>query len=266
MLATSPVTLVLPESCVFPRQLFLDRGEGPVEAPPAGSCRSNLRFTPPIHIIDYCSAAPVYNSIMHKSLAPAHSEGLPRPCQICKSRPFPTAATALTGLGSLVLLALACVLAFLPNPAACQDQPPATGATQGQSVTPTPAPANGSFELSDEVVRDVLSDFQRGFETQNLDRVLAVFDPLDMRDYPQFRDQLIAFFRLHESVKLRYQLLQVTADDGLGSATADIEMDANPLDSLPTPRRRSTQMRFQLKREAKGWKIIGLRPPDFFAP
>src|SRR5664279_2248495 len=36
--------------------------------------------------------------------------------------------------------------------------------------------ASEAFDLSDEVVRDVLSNFQRGLEDRNLARVLAVFD------------------------------------------------------------------------------------------
>jgi hypothetical protein len=85
-----------------------------------------------------------------------------------------------------------------------------------------------------------------------------------MPGFAQFRDQMVAYFRLHESFKMRYQLLQVTADDALGTATADIEIDDDPLDTLPTPKRRSTQMRFQIKRTPKGWRIIGLHPMEFF--
>jgi len=166
-----------------------------------------------------------------------------------------------------VLLVLASLLAVQVSSVFAQDQPPpADATTQGHSAGQPPALPDASVDLSDEVVRDVLSGFQRGFETHNLDKVLNLFDPQGMRDYAQFRDQMVAFFRLHDSVKLRYQLLQVTADKDLGSATADIEMDEDPSDTLPTPQRRSTQMRFQLKRGAKGWKIIGLRPADFFSP
>jgi hypothetical protein len=122
----------------------------------------------------------------------------------------------------------------------------------------------GSTDLSDEVIKDVLSDFQRGFETHNLDKVLTVFDADAMPGFAQFRDQMVAYFRLHESFKLRYQLLQVNADKDIGTATADLEMEEDSLDTLPTPKRRSTQMRFQIKRTPKGWRIIGLLPMEFF--
>jgi len=41
-------------------------------------------------------------------------------------------------------------------------------------------------------------------------------------------------------------------------------MDPQPRDELPTERRSSTQMRFELKRTPAGWRAIGLKPMDFF--
>jgi hypothetical protein len=163
-----------------------------------------------------------------------------------------------------IVLMVGCGFQLAGTAAFAQDsQPPAETVPQGQSTDQTPS-ATSSTELSDEVIKDVLSDFQRGFETHNLEKVLSVFDSEDMRDWGQFRDEMASYFLLHESFKMRYQLLQVNADKDVGTATADIEMDEDPLDTLPTPKRRSTQMRFQIKRTPKGWRIIGLRPMEFF--
>lgn len=195
---------------------------------------------------------------MHKSPASGHPESLPQP--------VPTRARVLlaarsTRFALTVALTATCLCRA---PALAEDsQRPADDATQGQSAE-QPSDAPSSTDLSDEVIKDVLSDFQRGFETHNLDKVLSVFDAAAMPGFAQFRDQMVAYFRLHESFNLRYQLLQVTADNGFGTATADIEMDDDPLDTLPTPKRRSTQMRLQIKRTPKGWRIIGLRPMEFF--
>jgi len=167
-----------------------------------------------------------------------------------------------TVAAALLFVAFGCALVTPPR-AAAQDAPP----TAASPAQPPDQPANSavqSFDLSDEVVRDVLSNFQRGLETRNLDRVLDTFDPDATKDYPQIHDQFVAFFRLHDSIKFRYQLLQVTADKDVSFATADVEMDADPADILPTERRRSTQMRFQMKRTPKGWRLTGLRPMDFF--
>ena len=142
-----------------------------------------------------------------------------------------------------------------------QDKPPDAPSQTRNQADPAGAQA---FDLSDEVVRDVLTNLQRGMETHNLDRVMDVFDADNMKDYAQFHDQMVAFFRLHDSVKLRYQLLQVSAEKDEGFAIADIEMESDPSDTLPTPQRRSTQMRFQMKRGPKGWKVIGFKPSDYF--
>ena len=160
---------------------------------------------------------------------------------------------------------LAFVLAFAIatglNLAAQSAPPAAAAATQNGPQTGSSTQA---LDLSDEVVRDVLSNFQRGLETHDIDRVLAVFDADTMKDYPGFHDQLTAFFRLYDSIKFRYQLLQVTENKDIASATADIEMDAVPSDILPTERRRTAQMRFQLKRVGTTWKVTDLSPSDFF--
>jgi hypothetical protein len=163
-----------------------------------------------------------------------------------------------------VLLAVTVGFAAIAAPVLqAQDEPSAESA-QTKSPDPAPSAATQAFDLSDEVVRDVLTNLQRGMETHNLDLVMEVFDSDNMKDYSQFHDQMVAFFRLHDSFKFRYQLLQVTADKDAGFAVADIDMEADPSDILPTERRRSTQMRFQMKRGAKDWKIIGLKPMDFF--
>jgi hypothetical protein len=174
-------------------------------------------------------------------------------------------ARLLAGLvaGILWFAALSVPSVSAPTPAA-QDKP--------AEAPPTPDPATALvsqstqvLDLSDEVVRDVLTDLQRGVETQNLARVMESFDPQNMKDFAQFREQMAAFFRRYDNVRFRYQLLQVSSDNGLGFAIADIDMDADPSDILPTPQRRSVQMRFQMKRGPKGWKVIGLQPADFFS-
>ncbi len=141
-----------------------------------------------------------------------------------------------------------------PTALLAQEKPPVT------ADQPDPQP----FDLSEEVVRDVLTNLQLGMETHELDRVLEIFDPQNMKDYSQFREQMVAFFHRYDSVKFRYQLLQVVSDKDSGFAIADIDMDADPRDLLPTPQRRSTQMRFEMKRLPKGWKVVALRPADFF--
>lgn len=157
-----------------------------------------------------------------------------------------------------------CIQAMPAASQSAQEKPPAAAETQ-PSDQPA-SPATQKIDLSDEVVRDVLTNLQRGIETHDIDRVLEIFDRQNMKEYAQFHDQIVAFFRRYDSIRFRYQLLQVTSDKDASFAIADIDMDADPSDILPTPQRRSTQMRFQMKRSPKGWKVVALRPADFFNP
>ncbi len=120
-------------------------------------------------------------------------------------------------------------------------------------------------DLTEQVVRDVLQPLQAGMQGRSLRQVLATFDQQNMVGYAELRDQITGFFRHYEDVRFRYQVLQVSADKDRGSAVAEIDMEAQALGGGQVPVQRSTQMRFQIKLEPKGWKITGFQPNDFFA-
>jgi hypothetical protein len=126
------------------------------------------------------------------------------------------------------------------------------------------APGQEPLTLTEQVIRDVLEPLQRGIEEHNVAQVLGVFDQQETPDYAQLRDQMRAFFSQNESVRFRYKVLQVTAEKDTGFAIAEIDMAATPLDETKMAVQRSTQMRFQLKLGAKGWRLVGFKPADFF--
>ncbi len=140
------------------------------------------------------------------------------------------------------------------------ESPPAVPDSNQPGVSAEPA-----VSLSDQVVRDVLEPLRVGMETQNLQLVLSIFDKKELNGYSDLAGQLRAFFQQYDEVRFRYQILQATADKDRGSATSELEMDALPYEPTQVPSRRSVQMRFQLKLETKGWKVVAFTPPDFFA-
>jgi len=139
-------------------------------------------------------------------------------------------------------------------------QAPAANDSDGQTV-----PGEEGLSLSDQIVRDVMEPLRLGMEAQNLQLVLSVFDKKELTGYSDLQGQLRVFFHQYDEVRFRYRILQVTADKGQGSATAELEMDALPYELTQVPSRRSVQMRFQLKLEPKGWKVTGFSPAGFFA-
>ncbi len=154
-------------------------------------------------------------------------------------------------LGVLLTTVLQCGLL------AQSQQPPAPG--------PLQPPADEKLDLSDQVIRDVFKPLQRGMASHNPYQVLAIFDQQGTPDYAQLRDQLRAFFDQYDAIRFRYQLLQVTSDKNGGSAVAEIEMEATPVEPSQVTLRRETQMRFRLTLGRKGWRLVGFDPADFFA-
>ncbi len=125
-------------------------------------------------------------------------------------------------------------------------------------------PADQGLSVSDEVIQQVLEPLRTGMQTHNIQLVLSVFDKKELDGYSNLEGQLRAFYEHFSEVNLRYQLLQVAAENGRGSATVEMQMDALPYEPTHISVRRSVQMRLQLKLGAKGWKIAGFTPSDFF--
>lgn len=185
---------------------------------------------------------------------------------------FPARLAAVPGITLDVLLLLCITLNISIFARANPLRQSANSAPSGkQSGDRGPSGAKSSdsqqqpLDFTEEVVRDVLSRLQTGIQSHNLQQVLDLFDADSMPGYALTRDQLQAFFDQYDPILFRYKVLQVSEDKGQSSATAEVDMDATPRDETATAIRRSTQMRFDMKLESKGWKIIGLRPKDFFA-
>ncbi len=145
------------------------------------------------------------------------------------------------------LICLWLLIALLASAAAQQTPPPSSDLT-----------------LTDLVVQQVLEPLKTGLQTQNIQMIMSLFDKAEQNSYSDLQGHLQAFFQVFDQVNFRYQLLQVTADKGLGSATVDMQMDALSYEVTHIPERRSVQMRLQLKLGPKGWKIAGFTPSDFF--
>jgi len=138
--------------------------------------------------------------------------------------------------------------------------------TQQKPAPEQQMPASGlqPLSLTEQVVRDVLEPLQRGIEEHNRAQALAVFDSEDTPDYAMLRDQMRAFFSQYETIRFRYKVLQVTSEKDHGFAIAEVDMAATPADQTGMAVHRSTQMNLQLKLSPEGWKVVGLKPADFF--
>lgn len=163
-------------------------------------------------------------------------------------------------LSAKTLLATLLLIASLLIPAALMGQQ--SSSSQAGANDPT---ASQPLDLSDELVRDVFMPLRAGLTDRNRDHLLALLDRDAMPDYAQVRDQLTAFVRHYDSIAFRYQLLQATSDGDHASALIEANIEAMPPIAAVAPERRNQQMRFQLKRGPKGWRIVSFKPADFFS-
>lgn len=173
---------------------------------------------------------------------------------------------SLTSWLGVISLGVSLHLTALPRIAAAM--PPQVQSSQshsdGSEQTDSDAAKPQSLDLTEEVVRDVLSSLQHAIEGRNLNQMLAIFDP-QKPNYAELRDQFMAFFQRYDVIQFRYQVLQVTSEKDHAFVICDIDLDATPSDNSQVALRRSVQMRFQMKLSPRGWRVTGFKPDDFFA-
>jgi hypothetical protein len=119
--------------------------------------------------------------------------------------------------------------------------------------------------FSDAVASDVLQQLADGLEGHSERLMLSAFDDNKMDGYLNFEDQIEAFFRKYDSFRLHYRIAQATTEGDKGVVLVDLEMDEMPRSASVQPVRKRDQMRFEMERGKKGWKIVDLRPRSFFS-
>lgn len=119
--------------------------------------------------------------------------------------------------------------------------------------------------FSDAIASDVLQQLADGLEGHSERLMLSAFDDNKMDGYLNFEDQIEAFFRKYDSFRIHYRIAQATTEGDKGVVLVDLEMDEIPRAAGVQPARKRDQMRFEMERGKKGWKIVDLRPRSFFS-
>ena len=119
--------------------------------------------------------------------------------------------------------------------------------------------------FSDAVAHDVLQQLADGLEGHSERLMLSAFDDNKMDGYLNFEDQILAFFQRYDSFRVHFRISQATTEGDKGVVLVDIEMEEIPRTGNAQPVRKRDQMRFEMERGKKGWKIVDLRPRNFFS-
>ena len=124
----------------------------------------------------------------------------------------------------------------------------------------------GSTEVfSTAVVNSVLNDLRDGLEGHTQRLMLSAFDADKMDGYLGFEDQIEAFFNKYTSFSVYFRIAQSATDGPKGIVLVDIQLEEIPRDATSPPIRKYGQIRFELERGKKGWKIVDFNPRNFFS-
>lgn len=119
--------------------------------------------------------------------------------------------------------------------------------------------------FSEAAAQDVLGMLRDGLEGHSQRLMLSAFDDDKMDGYLAFEDQIQAFFNKYEGFTVHFRISQSTTEGAKGIVLADIEMEEIPRGGAAPPVRKQAQMRFELERGRKGWRIVDFRPRGFFS-
>ncbi len=126
--------------------------------------------------------------------------------------------------------------------------------------------ASDSAVFSETAANPVLADMREGLEGHSQRQMLSAFDGDKMDGYLSFEDQVQALFQKYESFRVHYRILQSSIEGARGVVLVDMQMEElPPREGTAAPVRKDAQMRFELERGRKGWKIVDFRPREFFS-
>lgn len=124
--------------------------------------------------------------------------------------------------------------------------------------------AYDSAVFSQAVANNILSDLRDGLEGHSQRLVLSAFDQDKMDGYLTFEDQIEAMMQRYDSFRVHYRISQSTIEGAKGVVLVDFEMEELPR-SGGAPIRRNGQVKFEMERGRKGWKIVDFNPRGFFS-
>ena len=123
---------------------------------------------------------------------------------------------------------------------------------------------NTEAVFSPQVVSDLLGMIRDGLEGHSQHLLLSAFDGDKMDGYLSFEDQIQAMFDHYDAFRVHYTILQQTVENGKGVVLAMFELEETPSNG-GAPQRKNSQVRFELERGKKGWRVVDYNPRGFFS-
>jgi hypothetical protein len=135
------------------------------------------------------------------------------------------------------------------------------GLTQ-QAPTPVQQPQQEATTFTVNDANEILSQFREALAAHSQKKLFALIDGDRMQGYHSFGDQIKSYFSRYETIRVNVHNIQASGEDGRGTITAVFETEITPRYESAT--RKQAQLRFQLERTDKGWRIVDINPRGFF--
>jgi hypothetical protein len=154
-------------------------------------------------------------------------------------------------------LAAILLVAVAVRPQSAPTEAPQDSTAQAQNENSAPA-------FDERAAAAVLGTIRNGLESHSQRLLLSAFDRDKMDGYLTFQDQIDAYFASYQSFRVTLRIVQTSEENHRGVILADFQLESEPHYGGPISRRQA-QLRFELERTPKGWKIVDFNPRSFFS-
>jgi hypothetical protein len=135
---------------------------------------------------------------------------------------------------------------------------------KNQAAPVEAAPAGEAASFDERAAAEVLGILRNGLESHSQRLMLSAFDPGKMEGFLTFEDQIEAYFTRYEAFRVTLRIIQTSEENNRGVILADFQVESDPRGGGRISRRQG-QLRFELERVPKGWKIVDFDPRGFFS-
>ncbi len=164
----------------------------------------------------------------------------------------------------VAFLAFTLSLSAQPQPSTDAPQPSSAENDKQRKPDVRPGDAADADTFDERAAAQVLGTIRDGLEGHSQRLFLAAFDRDKMNGFLTFQDQIEAYFTRYESFRLHLRIIQTSMENNRGAILAEFQVESEPRGGGRMSRREG-QLRFELERGAKGWKIVDLNPRGFFS-
>jgi hypothetical protein len=123
----------------------------------------------------------------------------------------------------------------------------------------------GESNFTDREAAQLLSQIADALGSHNRKKMLAAFDTDKMTGGPAFRQQINSFFSQTTNIRMHFNLVQVSPEEGRNIVSVDVEMEADPVDDRLPPVHKQAQLRFLAESSGNVWKFTDVQPRAFFS-